>query len=164
MQGLGHSVHKMEMQAGTAIYNMARQTRQTVGKSAGLKQKEYNLGLIESEIKKRVDEQLKKQKKAQKRGISPRTQFENIKKSIEMETLAFIHQDIADGKGIPNIPEDEEKAYEWLKNRRKEKEERLKADLMAEMGMGETKTAVDSSNLTSLSIAKFAHFRQFVTK
>ena len=164
VQGMGHSVHKMEMQAGTAIYKMARKTRQTFGKSVGLNQTEYNLGLIELEIKKRVDEQLKKQKKAQQRGISPDQQPENITKSIEMETLAFIHQDIADGKGIPNIPKEEEKAYEWLIKRRKESEERLNEERGAEIEIGGTKTTVENSDFSSLSITKFAHFRQFVTK
>jgi hypothetical protein len=163
VQGMAHSVHKMEMQAGTAIYKMARKTRQTFGKSVGLDQKEYNLGLIELEIKERVDEQLKKQKKAQQRGISPDQQPENITKSIEMETLAFIHQDIADGKGIPNIPNQEEKAYEWLIKRRKENEERLNEERGAEIEIGGTKTTVENSDFSSLSITKFAHFRQFVT-
>ena len=211
VQGMAHSVHKMEMRAGTAIYKMARKTRQTFGKSVGLDQKEYNLGLIELEIKERVDEQLKKQKKAQQRGISPDQQPENIKKSIEMETLAFIHQDIADGKGIPYIPNEEEEAYEWLIKRRKESEERLNEERGAEMDapslteaemnkmrvvdlkkelkkrdlsdkgkkaqlftrlraavvhqpvVASTKNTVENSDFSSLSITKFARFRQFVT-
>lgn len=213
VQGMGHSVHNMEMQAGTAIYKMARETRQTIGKSTGVEQNDVDLGLnyVEEEIKKRVDEQLKKQKKAQQRGISPDQQPENIKKSIEMETLAFIHQDIADGKGIPYIPNEEEEAYEWLIKRRKESEERLNEERGAEMDapslteaemnkmrvvdlkkelkkrdlsdkgkktqlftrlraavvkqpvVATTKNTVENSDFSSLSITKFARFRQFVT-